>query len=284
MEIRFAKYQGTGNDFLLVREPEIGGVEPALLARALCARTTGLGADGLLLVREDPLEMMIYNSDGSRAPMCGNGIRCFAAWCSDEGVSRADVYPVLTGAGEMTVAVLERSPFFCEIEMGKPDYAPAAAGILDTADADFLRKTLYLPDGRKVVLSSFFMGTYHTVVWLDENRENGAPDIRDDAGLEAFGRLLHELPLFTKKTNVDMGIVTGPDTIVLRTYERGAGMTAACGTGACAAAAAAYREGLSVPQVSVQVSGGILKIRVAEDETIFMSGPAMRIARGVCYY
>jgi diaminopimelate epimerase len=283
MELKFSKYHGTGNDFLLVRRVDIGDADPAELARGLCARTTGVGADGLILVAENPLEMIIYNSDGSLAPMCGNGIRCFAAFCADEGIGRADIYPVKTGAGELAVAVLEREPFFCEIDMGKPDFSPIAAGV--AADGpDFLRKTVGMPDGRGILASSLLMGTYHTVVWLNENAENGAPALTDEEGLEAFGKELHELPIFPKKTNVNMAVVTGRDEITLRTYERGAGMTSACGTGACATAVIARLEGkVSGDRIRVRVAGGELEIRFDGAGNVFMSGPAVRIAKGVCY-
>jgi diaminopimelate epimerase len=278
MQLQFAKYHGTGNDFVILREADLPReADPASLARTLCARTTGVGADGLLLVREGgaprAFEMVIYNSDGSLAPMCGNGIRCFAAYLLDEGLETADIYSVRTGAGELTVAVMSRSPFVCEIDMGKPIYEPAASGI-DTDEADFLNKQLEMPDGSSVTASTFFMGTVHTVVWMDEE---------DEAVLEGFGQALHKLPIFTGKTNVNMAHVLGEDGIRLRTYERGAGMTAACGTGACAAAVLAYREGKTRNVVRVLLPLGELRIRIEDGERVYMSGPAVRIERGIFY-
>jgi diaminopimelate epimerase len=295
MQIKFEKYHGTGNDFLIFRESALHGIDPTDLARAACARTTGVGADGILLCREDPLTMDIINSDGSRAPMCGNGIRCFASYCLKEGIVASDIFPIQTGAGEMIAAVLKKEPFLCEIDMGRPDWSPTAAGILDTADADFVEKRITLPSGKgeaaenvgaRIRVSSLFLGTYHTVVWLneDENVDAGAPDLRDEEALEAFGRTIHDLPLFTRQTNVNMAVVTGKDEISLRTFERGAGMTAACGTGACATAALARRQGKTGNRVTVKLPLGALHIRIEEDETVFMAGPAVHIASGTYEY
>ncbi|MDR0874958.1 MAG: diaminopimelate epimerase [Clostridiales Family XIII bacterium] len=285
--MEFTKYHGTGNDFLIVRSAELCGAKPEDLAREVCARTTGIGADGLLICGEDPLTMTIINSDGSHAPMCGNGIRCFASYCIDEGIVNSDIFPIGTCAGEMIAAVLNRDPFLCEIDMGRPDWAPAAAGILDTTEDNFVEKQIMLPDGERIRVSSLLMGTFHTVVWLDdtENADAGAPDIHDEEALEAFGRTLHELPVFTQKTNVNMAVITGKDEITLRTYERGAGMTAACGTGACAAAVVAKRQGkVQGNKVTVKLLLGDLIVRVEDDETVFMAGPAVRIASGVYEY
>jgi diaminopimelate epimerase len=293
MGIQFMKYHGTGNDFLIFREAEVDGIDLPDLARAACARTTGVGADGLLICREDPLTMEIFNSDGSTAPMCGNGIRCFASYCLEEGIRTADIFPIQTGAGEMVAAILARDPFLCEIDMGRPDWAPTAAGIPDTAEEDFVEKQITLPAGKgtaagnagaRIRVSSLFLGTYHTVVWLAENADAGAPDLRDDEALEAFGRTIHDLPLFTRQTNVNMAEITGKDEITLRTFERGAGMTAACGTGACATAALARRQGKVGNKVTVKLPYGSLDIRIEADETVYMAGPAVRIASGIYEY
>jgi diaminopimelate epimerase len=287
MGMKFTKYHGIGNDFIIVRGAELCGAEPADLARKVCARTTGIGADGLLICREDPLAMEIVNSDGSRAPMCGNGIRCFALYCIEEGIVTSDIFPIMTGAGEMIAAVLRRDPFLCEIDMGRPDWTPTAAGIFDTTEDDFVKKQITMPDGKRIIVSSLLMGTFHTVVWLDdaENVDAGAPDIHDEEETETFGRSLHKLPVFSQRTNVNMAVVTGKDEITLRTYERGAGMTAACGTGACAAAVVAKRQGkVQGNKVTVKLPLGELIIRIEDDETVFMAGPAVRIASGVYEY
>ena len=136
--IRFSKYHGCGNNFIMVRERELlasgylGSDEVALcekeyprFAQEVCDINTGIGADGLIIVREDPeLEMVFYNMDGSRAPMCGNGIRCFAYFCLVEGIRSEKSYPVKTLAGDMIVEVTCEDPFMARINMGKPIYAP----------------------------------------------------------------------------------------------------------------------------------------------------------------
>ena len=111
MRIPVAKYHGCGNDFVLVRASRVQDRDPAALARTLCERHTGIGADGLIIVKEDPLEMIFYNQDGSRAPMCGNGIRCFAAYCRDQGIEQRAHYAVQTLAGIQQVHVRTETPF-----------------------------------------------------------------------------------------------------------------------------------------------------------------------------
>ena len=284
MNINFTKYHGAGNDFLIFLEDEISDVELSDLARKACDRTTGIGADGILICHKNPLSMEIVNRDGSSASMCGNGIRCFSSYCIDEGIVRDDRFSIQTGAGEMITTVLSRDPFLCEIDMGKADWSPDAAGVQFDANEDFFEKNITMPDGEEVTVSCLFMGTSHTVVWLDQDDDLNAPNIENEKGLEAFGRIMHNLPIFPKRTNVNMAVISGKDEIMMRTYERGAGMTAACGTGACAAAVVANRQGKVGEEVIVKLLLGNLKIRIDSDGEVYMAGPAVRIASGVYNY
>ncbi|MBQ2846417.1 MAG: diaminopimelate epimerase, partial [Firmicutes bacterium] len=135
--LKFSKYHGCGNNFVMVREQELieylGGItepetkEYPAFAQKVCDINTGIGADGLIIVREEPaLEMVFYNMDGSRAPMCGNGIRCFARFCLEEGIREETSYTVKTLAGDMVVEVTSREPFMARIDMGTPIFEPAA--------------------------------------------------------------------------------------------------------------------------------------------------------------
>lgn len=271
-EIPITKYHGCGNDFLILRERDVAGMELEPLIVSACDRRTGIGADGFILVAEKPLEMKFYNEDGSRAPMCGNGIRCFARFCLDEGIVGGDAFSVRTGAGVKQVEVLSRTPFQARISMGKPDYDPAAVGVSSPHPLwDYELKI-----GEDTVkLCSFFLSTVHTV-WLVD-------DAMDDR-LLPLAEAIHRHPTFREKTNVNLVQVVDHSTIRMRTWERGVGLTLACGTGACASALTVYKKGLCGPHVTVELPRGQLYIDISVQEDIMMTGPACRTMKGVyCY-
>ena len=274
MKLSVTKYHGCGNDFIITgyKEATEKCRDIPGLVRAVCDRHTGIGADGMILVKEDPLEMVYYNQDGSRAPMCGNGIRCFAAYCYDEGVCRETEYPVVTLAGEMLVKRLAEDPFLVQIEMGEPDYAPEKIGVdPETVNGTVWGYPLRLASGREVKLYSFFLGTVHTVIFVDD--AFGAEN-------EALGREICHHPLFSEQTNVNFVHVADDSHINLQTYERGCGMTLACGTGASASALCTYKLGLTGPSVEVRLPKGSLHIDVHDGEKVRLSGPATRIMSG----
>lgn len=338
MQISVSKYHGCGNDFIIAREADAEGVDRAALVRAACDRHLGIGADGMILVREQPLEMLYYNQDGSRAPMCGNGIRCFAAFCYDEGICTDTLFPVQTLAGEKQVKRIGTAPFLAEIGMGKPEFAPQkldldeevlsklkeagekqAAGkqtsdfsqtgnpdgdrgsvqALDTAaEAAEVLKTLErgalcagkpkeaeiwgLPvpislGGKTVTCSiySFFMSTHHTVVFV---KDAFAEEI------EALGYAICHHPLFRAQTNVNFVEYIDRSHLRMQTYERGCGMTLACGTGACATVVCAHRLGLCGSETDVLLRCGKLHIKIGADEQVIMTGPAKRVMKGSFFF
>ncbi|MDF2655452.1 MAG: diaminopimelate epimerase [Bacillota bacterium] len=268
--IAFTKYHGCGNDFIILSEEAAGDRAYPALAAQICHRTMGIGADGLIIVRTNPLEMIYYNSDGSRAPMCGNGIRCFAKFCYDEGLCLDKEYEVMTLAGIMGVKVVSSEPFLVEIDMGKPDFNPGRCGI-KTEKENFLNETIELKN-KQITVSSCFMGTIHTVVWLDD---------LDKTDLEQLGRELCEHPIYTEKTNVNMVQVMDEKTLKLMTYERGAGMTYACGTGACASVVIGALEGKCGRETDVLLPLGTLHINQRNDDEVMMTGPAVKVGQGI---
>jgi diaminopimelate epimerase len=213
--------------------------------------------------------MVFFNSDGSQAPMCGNGIRCFAKFCHDEGICTSEQYPVETLAGTMGVRIASRDPFLVEINMGKPDFDPKRCGI-KTGQARFLKQMLQLKNGQ-IQVSSIFIGTIHTVVWMDR---------LEDFDLEKLGSEISNHPVFSEKTNVNFVQILGRNTLKLMTYERGAGMTLACGTGACASVVIGAREGRCDRDAFVLLPYGQLRIEQKEDDTVMMTGPAVRTMQG----
>lgn len=265
--IPFAKYHGCGNNFIIVKEQDVLGKDYSLLAQAVCCAATGIGADGLIVVREEPeLEMVFYNMDGSRAPMCGNGIRCFAAYCFDNGIRTEAVYPVKTLAGEMIVNRIETSPFLVKISMGKPSFRSADFGVLDGSET-FLAQELETTEGTFTV-SSCFMGTVHTVVWVEEFPS------------ESAASQLSNHPVFTEKTNVNFVKRMDYKTLAIKTFERGVGFTFACGTGACASLVMGIRQGRCGSKVTVRLPYGRLIIEQLPDGEVTMAGPAVRVAEG----
>lgn len=281
--LKFSKYHGCGNNFVMVKECELlehlrvaGSItleekEYPTFAQKVCDINTGIGADGLIIVREEPqLEMVFYNMDGSRAPMCGNGIRCFAYFCQEEGIRSESSYAVKTLAGDMVVEVTSREPFMARIDMGSPIFDPAAIAVKSDG-SDFLKQVLEISDGSKWEVSSLFMGTVHTVVFVDDY---------DSFDIEYVGKELCEHPTYTEKTNVNFVKIIDENKVEMKTYERGVGMTLACGTGACGTAVVCALQGLCKSAIEVILQLGSLNIELKDDGHVFMEGPSVKIAEG----
>ncbi|WP_298000478.1 diaminopimelate epimerase [uncultured Faecalibaculum sp.] len=259
--IPVTKYHGCGNDFVIVRAADVEGMDLPALAVRVCDRHTGIGADGFIVAETGPLEMIYYNQDGTRAPMCGNGIRCFAAFCLQEGLASGTGFDVVTLAGTKHVTVLGNDRY--RIMMGEPDFSRETIGTPFQVDH-------YLLNDHEI--TSFFMGTIHTVVFTDNAMGN----------IEVPGREICHASLFPQQTNVNFVEVVDRNHLRVQTYERGCGVTLACGTGVCASAFQAWREGLANPSVDVELKCGLLHIDI-EDGIVYMSGPAVRILKGDYY-
>ena len=256
--MRFVKMHGLGNDFILVEDlagsafPAQAGAEAA---RRLCARRTGIGGDGLMLIQRGeaaPYRMVLYNSDGSRAEMCGNGIRCFARYVFERGMVNSTAFPIETGAG-VKAAELELADgrvASVRIGMGKPCFCRRDIPMLGP-EADCCQETLEAL-GRSFTVSAANTGVPHLVVFLEAPME--------EAEILRFGPALETHPLFPKKTNVNFVEVLDGDTLRVRTWERGCGRTLACGTGACASAVCAARAGLTGRKVRVELALGSLQV------------------------
>lgn len=263
-----SKYHGLGNDFILARESLFLKEKLPALAKNICDRHTGIGADGLILVGENPLSMQYYNSDGSKAPMCGNGIRCFAKFCLDEGLVQSDVFVVHTGDGEKEVQVRSHAPFTAQVEMGKPDFSARSVGAM--RDEPVWGERLVI-ESTEVKIYSLYMATVHTVVFVEHP---------EDLQNMALGKSICEHPLFSQKTNVNFVFVKDARNLLVRTYERGAGPTLACGTGACAAVVAAAKQGLCENAATVHLEKGNLEIALLQNGAVRMQGPAVRVMKG----
>jgi diaminopimelate epimerase len=277
--LSFHKYQGLGNDFILVdnrHQPQ-----PCLTpeeAVALCNRRFGVGADGVIFLLPGQegadFSMRLFNSDGSEAEMCGNGIRCLARFLQDLGIPGQDgAYQIHTLAGRIVPQV--RPDGLVTVDMGIPRLL---AGQIPTTLAKPEEKVVRQPlqvGGREWAVTAVSMGNPHCVVFLEEGGS------LEELDLERVGPLFEHHPAFPERTNTEFAQVLGPNYLRLRVWERGAGATLACGTGACAALVAAVLEERAEPQATVELPGGNLEIRWDLDtQHVWMTGPALPVFRG----
>ncbi|MFN2390232.1 MAG: diaminopimelate epimerase [Actinomycetota bacterium] len=268
--MRFGKYQGIGNDFVMLSDPEDRLRLTPELVRSLCDRRTGVGADGVIRVAPgiDGADFFMdhVNSDGTTSEMCGNGIRCLAIFAADEGLSAEEQLKVMTRAG---LKVVERSGTKVRVDMGAPMFAPAEVPINWSGD-DALEARLDL-DGKEVALAAVSLGNPHAVLFV--------PEI-ERAPVTTLGPRLETHPAFPNRTNVEFAVVETPERIRMRVWERGAGETMACGTGACAVAVVARLRAGTSERVTVALPGGELEVAWAGDlereAPVYMTGPAVR--------
>jgi diaminopimelate epimerase len=272
-ELRFTKMHGAGNDFIV-----LDGVRDALppiapLAKALCDRHFGIGADQLLVVRPGTaadFRMEIWNADGSQVEMCANGIRAFFKYLRDHGHTDRDEIGVETLSG--VVRPRWAGPDRVTVDMGLPVLAPAKIPTrLGAGDGPVLDVPVEV-EGFRVRISSVSMGNPHAVVFVDDP---------ETAPVERLGPAIEHHPAFPNRVNVEFVRVRDRGRIEQRTWERGTGETLACGSGACAAAVVSMLRGVADRSVRVVLRGGELEIRwPREDAHVEMTGPAAFVFSG----
>lgn len=279
MTLSFTKMQGIGNDFVMldaIAAPlaglDLDGLDLPALSRRANDRRRGIGGDGLILVergRSEPFRMRMFNPDGSESEMCGNGIRCFARLLRDHGHLEGSVARVETGAGVLELAL--RPDGQVRVDMGIAELDPARIGMAPGVGASLGGAQFQdAPIGgfRGTAVS---MGNPHLVVFTDDVAS---------VDLETVGPELERSPFFPARVNVHFAQVLGRGELRMRTWERGAGITLACGTGACAVAVAAGVTGRSDADVLVHLPGGDLRIEVGGDLCVHMTGPARTVFTG----
>lgn len=270
--MHITKMHGLGNDFI-ISTPFEGSYEAA--ARALCKRRTSVGADGLIIIEPSEvadMKMRIFNSDGSEAEMCGNGIRCFARFVYDRGMVKKPEMSVETLAGIMypSVIVKDGAVVGVKVNMGKGMYTGCDVPV-HVEDALNFRVE---GEGYGFDAAAMRMGVPHTVIFVDD---------LNDINIDRHGSMIESHALFPEHTNVNFAEVNG-DTITVRTFERGAGPTMACGTGATATALLAYRKGLTGSKVVAKLEEGSLIIEIDDDLTAYMTGPAEYVFEGDTFW
>lgn len=259
--LHFSKYHGCGNDFVVIDYKN--GVDYSKLAINLCNRKIAIGADGLVVVKQNPLEMIFYNADGSRAPMCGNGIRCFARYVYEKKYVNSNIFDVVTLAGVMKIEIVDTIDFLVKVNMGSPIFTNDSIKAKD--DKSYFGRVVNI-DGIDVKFYSLFMGTIHTVVFCDNLEKIVKTNI---------GEKLCNYELFKEKTNVNFAMKIDEHNFKIKTYERGVGWTCACGTGVCATYVVAKKLGLCKDYLDGHIEYGTLHIE--GDSDIFMTGPATKV-------
>ncbi|MGI5824714.1 MAG: diaminopimelate epimerase [Bacillota bacterium] len=266
--MKFTKMHGAGNDFIMVNGFRYVPEDLNGLALKLCHRNFAVGADGLIILLpadEGDFEMQIYNSDGTEAEMCGNGIRCAAIFAQDEGVVKKNEMTVITKAGIIRPTVIKNTAEekSVKVDMGIPrlrgeEIPCVIKGELVLEQPIEVREKDYL-------FSAISMGNPHCVVFIDSPVE--------DFPVNEIGSDFEKHSYFPAKTNTEFVEVIDEHHVNMRVYERGCGETMACGTGACATAVASVLTGRCRGWVDVKLLGGTLHIEYSEGGHVFMTGP-----------
>ncbi|AOW14926.1 diaminopimelate epimerase [Hydrogenophaga crassostreae] len=283
MHIRFTKMQGAGNDFVVLDETLARLGLTTAQYRWLADRHFGVGADQILTVRPSPgpgldFEYVIHNADGGEVEHCGNGARCFVRFVHDKRLTARNPVRVKVKKGELSLHLNPDGRV--TVDMGPPVFTSGqvpfdASGLAAQPMGGFERWPVELPDVGEVLLSVVSMGNPHAVLLVGDV---------DTAPVLQWGPLLESHPRFPARVNVGFMQVVNRGEVRLRVFERGAGETLACGTGACAAVVAGIRLGLLDGQVDVATHGGVLTIEWQDtpslDATVLMTGPATSVFEG----
>ncbi len=273
MRRTFWKMHGLGNDYLYfdARTSDARAEDWSALARSICDRHFGVGADGIILIGAHPevdATMRIFNADGSESEMCGNGLRALAKWLYDRGLAGAQ-QTILTGAGRLYPEVVETvqgKAKTIRVNMGVPRFEA------DNLGGSFWEEEIQVREST-FVASAVSMGNPHLVIFGPR---------WDEKTMAQWGPLLENHPHFPNRINVHSAEVMGKDEIHMRHWERGAGLTLACGTGVAGTAAVAIRLGRVASPVAVEVPGGHLVVEWAGSSApVYLTGPAEEVFEGL---
>lgn len=266
--MKFTKMHGLGNDFIFFENPDNQEMDYTTIAQKLCHRQLSIGGDGIVVVLPSEvadLRMRIINTDGSEANMCGNAIRCYAKYAWEHGLVKTKTFRIETFAGIMVPEVIEENGEVTavRVNMGAPDIRRKAIPMLGD---DLAAVNVMLPLGdTELPITSLLLGVPHTMIFVDDL---STVDVR------IIGPVIEKHPVFPKGTNVNFVEVVDRGRLKLRTWERGAGATLACGTGSCATAVASIMNEHTDRLVTIELQYGELQIEWAEDGTVYMTGPA----------
>ncbi|GBF32557.1 diaminopimelate epimerase [Desulfocucumis palustris] len=277
--IKFVKFHGLGNDFVIVDALEESGLpenreELPGLARDVCHRRFGVGADGLILIKKSDkadIYMQIINSDGSEPEMCGNGIRCVAKYVYDAGIVPRRQIRVETLAGIILPEIItdDHKAAMVKVDMGQPGLERSDIPMLGPAGRVVGEPLEHRGEIFRVTAVS--MGNPHCVIFVDDVQA---------VPLYQLGPELEVHPAFPRKANIEFVQVLNQGEVIMRVWERGAGYTMACGTGACAAGVASCLNGYTGRKVMVHLQAGPLEIEWSVNNHVYMTGPARKVFTG----
>lgn len=280
MDLEFWKLHAAGNDFIIIDNRAEKSISFPSLARYACHRHYGIGADGLIASEHSSvadIRMVYCNSDGSYAAVCGNGLRCFAKFVRDNNIVSSDYFSVETGNGAMYVSITEHS-----LKLSRVTFNITASGKIQQK---------YI---QGYELSFLHLGVPHSVVFINaaekpaSNISGTVPDLYSYHNMqdlieitEKFGAAIENDPAFNEGTNVNFVRIESRSHLTVSTWERGAGRTSACGTGACASALAAFHMDFTDAEILVSMPGGEVIVTVLADDTVKLDGTSELICKGV---
>jgi diaminopimelate epimerase len=274
--MKFTKMHGAGNDYVYVNCFEERLDNPEQVAIRVSNRNFGIGSDGLILIMPSnsaDIRMRMFNSDGSESEMCGNGIRCVAKYAYDHGIVDRKEITAETGAGILTLQLITNDRNKVDkvrVNMGKPRLTRAEIPMLGETGTQVVGEPLnILHTAFKVTCVS--MGNPHCVIFVDDV---------ENFQVDKYGPLIENHELFPRRTNVEFVQIISRGEVRQRTWERGAGETLACGTGASAVCVAGALNGLTEKKILNHLSGGDLELEWADDGHLYMTGPAVEVFSG----
>lgn len=274
--MEFSKMHGLGNDFIILEDKNIENQNDySKLAVKLCDRHLGIGADGIIIVQKSDkadIRMRIINSDGSEANMCGNGIRCFAKYVYDNSIVTKEKFDVETFSGiiKPELIIEDNKVTSIKVNMGSPVLVSKDIPVTGV-ERHIVSEKLDV-DGETIYITSMLMGVPHTVVFVDKLEENK---------MRELGPKIEKNQLFPKNTNVNFVSIINDHEIQIQTWERGAVLTNACGTGACASVVASVLNNKTRRKATVHLKHGDLFIEWDSENNVYMTGPADDVCCGV---
>ena len=294
MTVKFTKMHGLGNDYVYINGFETTIEDPAELSRKISDRNFGIGSDGLILIQppseaDSHCRMEMYNADGSRGQMCGNGIRCVAKYVHDHGIAQDSELLVETDSGTkklLLVAGEDGRVGEVAVDMGAPGLKRSEVPLVDGADPG--DRAIGIPleiEGMVFLVTGVSMGNPHAVIRLDETQVPEGQELPElgQFPLEEWGPRFEHHPWFPERVNTEFIVFRSRAELDFRVWERGSGETLACGTGACAAVVAGVLNDWCEREALVHLRGGDLKIRWdgnGQDGNVWMTGPATEVYSG----
>jgi diaminopimelate epimerase len=276
--IPFTKLHGIGNDYIYINaiERNFDGTDFSELSRKMSDRHFGVGSDGIILIlpsEKADFRMRMFNSDGSESAMCGNGIRCFGKFVFDRGLTSKSEIAVETDSGIriLNMQVSDGKVTGARVDMGIPRLERSEIPMKGAA-GHVIEEPVTLADGTVLRLTAVSMGNPHAVIFVDD---------AEKFPVEKYGPEIENSPLFPERTNVEFVTLAGRDEVIQRTWERGAGETLACGTGASAVCVASFITGRTGNRIVSHLHGGDLLLEWNEQSGhLFMAGPAVEVFSG----